>query len=73
MSRSSTASCGRPCSAPGSRRTTRAGEKFDPEWHEALSTQPTEGAEAGTIVETLQKGYRIDGQVLRPARVVVAG
>jgi molecular chaperone GrpE len=50
-----------------------AGERFDPEWHEALSTQPVEGAEAGTIVETLQRGYRLDGQVVRPARVVVAG
>ncbi len=50
-----------------------AGEKFDPEWHEALSTQPTQGVEAGTIVETLQKGYRLDDGVLRPARVVVAG
>ena len=50
-----------------------AGERFDPQWHEALSTKPDSGAESGTIVETLQKGYRVDGQVLRPARVVVAG
>jgi molecular chaperone GrpE len=48
------------------------GEKFDPEWHEALSTRPAEGAEAGTVVETVEKGYRLDGQVLRPARVVVS-
>ena len=51
-----------------------SGERFDPTWHEALSTRPAaEGAEAGAVVETLQKGYRLDGQVLRPARVIVAG
>ena len=52
------------------------GERFDPTWHEALSTRPAEpgsGLEPGVVAETLQKGYRIDGQVLRPARVVVVG
>ncbi len=52
------------------------GERFDPTWHEALSTRPVEpesGTEPGVVVETLQKGYRLDGQVLRPARVIVAG
>lgn len=48
------------------------GEKFDPQWHEALSTQPGDGAEPGTVVEVLQKGYRLDGQLIRPARVVVS-
>ncbi len=48
------------------------GEKFDPQLHEALSTQPAEGTEAGIVVETLEKGYRLDGQVLRPAKVVVS-
>lgn len=48
-----------------------AGEKFDPAWHEALQTRPSEGAEPGTVVEVLQKGFRLDGQVLRAARVVV--
>ena len=48
------------------------GERFDPELHEALATQPAEGAEPGTVVETVEKGYRLDGQVLRPARVVVS-
>ncbi len=48
------------------------GEKFDPTWHEALQTRPEEGAESGQVIETLEKGYRVDGQVLRPARVVVA-
>jgi molecular chaperone GrpE len=48
------------------------GEKFDPQVHEALSTQPAEGAEPGVVVETVQKGYRLNGQVLRPAKVVVS-
>ena len=48
------------------------GEKFDPEEHEALSVQPAEGTESGVVLETVEKGYRLDGQVLRPARVVVS-
>jgi molecular chaperone GrpE len=48
------------------------GEKFDPELHEALSAQPAEGTESGIVLETVEKGYRLDGQVLRPARVVVS-
>jgi molecular chaperone GrpE len=48
------------------------GEKFDPQLHEALSTQPAEGTESGVVLETLEKGYRLNGEVLRPARVVVS-
>jgi molecular chaperone GrpE len=48
------------------------GEKFDPELHEAISTQPAEGTESGVVLETVEKGYRLNGQVLRPARVVVS-
>ena len=48
------------------------GEKFDPNQHEALSTMPVEGAEPGVVVEVVQKGYRLDDQLLRPARVVVS-
>jgi molecular chaperone GrpE len=48
------------------------GERFDPSWHEALQTRPDEEVEAGTVIEVLQRGYRLDGQVLRPARVVVS-
>jgi molecular chaperone GrpE len=48
------------------------GEKFDPQWHEALSTQPIDGSEPGLVVEVLQKGYRFGDQVIRPARVVVS-
>jgi molecular chaperone GrpE len=49
------------------------GDRFDPAAHEAISTKPAEnGVDAGTVVETLERGYRIDGQVLRPARVIVS-
>jgi|SRR6476469_1549163 len=48
------------------------GEKFDPNRHEALSTQPVEGTESGVVVEVLQKGYVLGDQLVRPARVVVS-
>jgi molecular chaperone GrpE len=48
------------------------GESFNPELHEALSTRPDEGTDSGVVLETVEKGYRLDGQVLRPARVVVS-
>jgi molecular chaperone GrpE len=48
------------------------GERFDPSQHEALSTMSVEGAEPGVVVEVMQKGYRFDEQLLRPARVVVS-
>lgn len=48
------------------------GEKFDPNLHEALSAQPSDGVESGVVVETMQKGYRLGEQLIRPARVVVA-
>jgi molecular chaperone GrpE len=48
------------------------GEPFDPNEHEAMASQPAADAESGTVIEVYQRGYRINGQVLRPARVVVA-
>lgn len=48
------------------------GEPFDPNEHEAMVQRPVEGAESGTVVEVYQQGYRVNGVVLRPARVVVA-
>ncbi len=48
------------------------GEAFDPTEHEAMASQPVEDAESGTVVEVYTQGYRINGAVLRPARVVVA-
>jgi molecular chaperone GrpE len=49
-----------------------AGEPFDPNEHEAMAQQPAEHAESGTVLEVYQQGFRINGQILRPARVVVA-
>jgi len=48
------------------------GEPFDPTQHEAMVAQPVEGAVSGTVVDVYQQGYRLNGVVLRPARVVVA-
>lgn len=48
------------------------GERFDPTAHEALSTVATDGVESGVVVEVVQKGYRLDDQLIRPARVVVS-
>ena len=48
------------------------GEPFDPNEHEAMLAQPSEEAQSGTVIEVYQQGYRLNGQTLRPARVVVA-
>jgi molecular chaperone GrpE len=45
---------------------------FDPHVHEALLAQPADGAEEGSVLQVLQKGYRLGDRVLRPARVIVA-
>jgi molecular chaperone GrpE len=45
---------------------------FDPHVHEALLAQPAEDAEEGSVLQVLQKGYRLGDRVLRPARVIVA-
>jgi molecular chaperone GrpE len=48
------------------------GEPFDPQRHEALTTQPSQHAEPGSILSVVQKGYLLNGRLLRPARVIVA-
>jgi len=48
------------------------GEKFTPEQHEAISMQEIEGSESGTVVSVMQKGYELNGRLVRPAMVVVA-
>lgn len=45
---------------------------FDPHVHEALLTQAQDGAEPGTVLQVVQRGYRIGDRVLRPAKVIVA-
>ena len=49
------------------------GEPFDPAFHEALSTRPAEDGDPGVVIDVVEKGYRANGSVLRPARVVVSG
>ena len=46
--------------------------KFDPHVHEALVAQPSE-ADEGSVIDVVQKGYRLGDRILRPARVVIAG
>lgn len=49
-----------------------AGEPFDPELHEAMTMQPSAEAEPGSVLNVVQKGYTLNGRLLRPAMVVVA-
>jgi molecular chaperone GrpE len=45
---------------------------FDPHVHEALLTQPSGDVEPGSVLEVVQRGYRVGDKVVRPARVIVA-
>jgi molecular chaperone GrpE len=45
--------------------------KFDPHVHEALLSQPSE-VEEGSVIDVVQKGYKLGDRVVRPARVIVA-
>jgi molecular chaperone GrpE len=47
------------------------GERFDPSEHEALSVR--DEGESGLVLDVVEKGYRSNGAILRPARVVVSG
>ncbi|AFJ03278.1 Heat shock protein GrpE [Methylophaga frappieri] len=48
------------------------GDVFDPESHQAVAMQPSEQAASNTVISVMQKGYRFNGRLLRPAMVVVA-
>ena len=48
------------------------GEPFDPEQHEAMTMQSSADAEPGSVLTVIQKGYTLNGRLLRPARVIVA-
>lgn len=48
------------------------GQKFDPEHHEAMTMQPSTEHEPETVMMVLQKGYILNGRLVRPARVVVS-
>jgi molecular chaperone GrpE len=49
-------------------------QPFDPNWHEAVATAPRNGSEVapGTVIQVIEPGYRLDDQLLRPAKVIVA-
>lgn len=49
-----------------------AGEPFDPEFHEAISMQPSADVEPNSVLTVVQKGYTLNGRLLRPAMVIVA-
>jgi molecular chaperone GrpE len=48
------------------------GEPFDPEWHEAMVAQESRDKPANTVLSVIQKGYSLNGRLLRPARVIVS-
>ena len=56
----------------GITRLDALGKPFDPDWHEAMTTQPSEEAPPDTVLAVVQTGYRIHDRLLRPARVIVA-
>jgi len=48
------------------------GEPFDPEFHQAMATQPSQETEPDTVVQVMQKGYQMHDRLLRPALVIVS-
>lgn len=56
----------------GITRLDAAGKRFDPDWHEAMTTQPSSEVAPDTVLAVVQTGYRIHDRPLRPARVIVA-
>lgn len=49
-----------------------AGQAFDPQLHEAMTTRPSGDCPPDTILEVVQRGYLLNGRLLRPARVIVS-
>jgi molecular chaperone GrpE len=49
-----------------------AGQSFNPEFHEAMVTQPSADQPPGSVLAVVQKGFTLNGRLLRPARVVIA-
>jgi molecular chaperone GrpE len=47
-------------------------QPFDPEWHEAMVVQESADQPANTVLAVIQKGYSLNGRLLRPARVIVS-
>ena len=49
-----------------------AGQPFDPERHEAMAMQPADGHPSHTVLQVVQRGWLLNGRLLRPARVIVS-
>ena len=58
--------------AEGLKRIQAMGEKFDPNFHEAIAQEPVEGVECGTVIGVIRNGYLLGDRVIRPAMVRVA-
>jgi len=58
--------------AEGVKRMDAAGHLFDPNFHEAISSEPSEDVESGHVIEVVQNGYMMGERVIRPAMVRVA-
>jgi len=56
----------------GLREINPLGQRFDPQEHEAMATQPSAEHEPDSVLEVVQKGYMLNGRLLRPARVLVS-
>jgi len=48
------------------------GAPFDPDWHEAMAVQDSQDVPPNTVLLVIQKGYSLNGRLLRPARVIVS-
>ena len=58
--------------AEGLKRIEATGQPFDPNFHEAISSEPNEDVESGHVIEVVQNGYMLGERVVRPAMVRVA-
>jgi molecular chaperone GrpE len=58
--------------AEGVQRIEAEGQPFDPNFHEAVSQEPVEGVESGTVIGVIQQGYMLGERVIRPAQVRVS-
>ena len=54
------------------REVNPQGERFDPDFHQAMSMQERDDVEPGTVVTVVQKGYLLNERLLRPAMVIVS-
>ncbi|MEY2465935.1 MAG: molecular chaperone GrpE [Verrucomicrobiota bacterium] len=56
----------------GLEEVNAAGQKFDPNWHEAVSQKETDEVPEGQVVQQLRKGYKLRDRLVRPSTVIVA-